>query len=97
MRAAQPSWLLTPAPRRGEIVRQIGERLRKHRVALGALISLEMGKIASEGVGEVQEFIDMCDLAAGMARQLPGQVLPSEREEHLLLEYWHVMSEITSD
>lgn len=61
-------------------MRQIGLLLRDRQQALGKLLSMEMGKILPEGVGEVQEFIDMCDLAAGMSRQIPGQVLPSERE-----------------
>ena len=70
----------TPAPVRGEIVRQIGDAMRAKREALGALVSLEMGKIRSEGVGEVQEFIDVCDLAVGLSRTINGQVIPSERE-----------------
>jgi aldehyde dehydrogenase family 7 protein A1 len=69
-----------PAPGRGEIVRQIGEALRAKREPLGNLVSLEMGKIRSEGVGEVQEFIDICDLAVGLSRTIAGQVIPSERE-----------------
>lgn len=72
--------LQMPAPGRGEIVRQIGEALRAKREALGNLVSLEMGKIRSEGIGEVQEFIDICDLAVGLSRTIAGQVLPSERE-----------------
>ena len=89
MEAAQRRWAETPAPKRGEIVRQIGEALRAKAVDLGLLVSLEMGKVRSEGLGEVQEFIDICDLACGMSRQLPGQVLPSERPGHLLLETWN--------
>jgi len=85
---AKKEWASTPAPKRGDIVRQIGNVLREKQDALGGLLSLEMGKILPEGVGEVQEFIDMCDLAAGMSRQIPGQVLPSERTEHVLLETW---------
>jgi len=69
-----------PAPYRGEIVRQIGDALRAKREPLGRLVSLEMGKILSEGIGEVQEFIDICDLAVGMSRTIAGQVIPSERE-----------------
>lgn len=94
MSAARQKWATTPAPRRGEIVRQIGLALRAKAVPLGELISLEMGKIRAEGLGEVQEFIDMCDLATGMSRQLPGQVLPSEREEHVMLETWHPLGNI---
>jgi len=86
---AKKEWQSLPAPHRGDIVRQLGNALRVKKEALGALLSLEMGKIRPEGVGEVQEFIDICDLATGMSRQLPGQVLASEREEHALLETWH--------
>jgi aldehyde dehydrogenase family 7 protein A1 len=68
-----------PVPKRGEIVRQIGDALREKKKPLGQLISLEMGKILSEGEGEVQEFIDICDYAAGLARMLEGKVIPSER------------------
>ena len=94
MEEAEESWMMTPAPVRGDIVRQIGLKLRDHKDDLGALISLEMGKIKSEGLGEVQEFIDMADLACGMSRQLPGQVLPSEREEHAMLECWNPLGKI---
>ena len=73
MMAAKKHWAEKPAPARGEIVRQIGEALRAKREALGALVSLEMGKIRSEGIGEVQEFIDVCDLAVGMSRTINGQ------------------------
>lgn len=69
-----------PAPARGEIVRQIGLAVRERVNELGALVSLEMGKIRAEGVGEVQEFIDICDYAVGLSRIMNGQVLPSERE-----------------
>lgn len=82
-------WAETPAPRRGEIVRQIGDALRARAHDLGLLVSLEMGKVKSEGLGEVQEFIDICDLACGMSRQIPGQMLPSERPGHILLEAWN--------
>ncbi|RYG46116.1 aldehyde dehydrogenase family protein, partial [archaeon] len=75
-----------PAPKRGEIVRQIGDALRAKLRPLGHLVSLEMGKILSEGIGEVQEFIDICDLAVGLSRTIAGQVLPSERAGHSLLE-----------
>jgi acyl-CoA reductase-like NAD-dependent aldehyde dehydrogenase len=86
-----PRWLpcQMPAPKRGEIVRQIGDALREKRDALGALVSLEMGKIRAEGVGEVQEFIDICDLAVGLSRCINGQVIPSERPGHSLLEFWN--------
>ena len=89
MQEVRKAWAETPAPKRGEIVRQIGDALRAKAVDLGLLVSLEMGKVRSEGLGEVQEFIDICDLACGMSRQLPGQVLPSERSGHVLLETWN--------
>ena len=78
-----------PAPKRGEIVRQIGDALRAKRDALGHLVSLEMGKILAEGIGEVQEFIDICDLAVGLSRSINGKVIPSERPGHTLLEFWN--------
>nr|ADD38171.1 aldehyde dehydrogenase family 7 member A1 homolog [Lepeophtheirus salmonis] len=87
--SAKEVWGNMPAPERGEIVRQIGLELRKQKVNLGKLISLEMGKIFAEGCGEVQEAIDMCDYACGLSRSLRGQVLPSERPGHVLLEQWN--------
>ena len=78
-----------PIPKRGEIVRQIGDALRAKKKALGQLISLEMGKILSEGEGEVQEFIDICDMACGLSRLLEGKVLPSERKDHFMMEVWN--------
>ena len=83
-----------PMPKRGEIVRQIGNRLREYRKDLGSLISLEMGKILTEGEGEVQEFIDVCDYAAGLSRMIGGQVIPSERPGHTLLELWNPIGTI---
>jgi aldehyde dehydrogenase family 7 member A1 len=94
MEEAKEIWKLTPAPKRGEIVRQIGIKLRENQDALGSLVSLEMGKIKTEGLGEVQEFIDICDLAVGMSRQIPGQVLPSERPDHAMLEVWNPLGQI---
>lgn len=85
---AYKMWSNLPAPRRGEIVRQIGEDLRKHLQPLGKLVSLEMGKILPEGIGEVQEFIDICDYAVGLSRMFAGQILPSERSKHVILEQW---------
>jgi len=79
-------WMQTPMPVRGEIVRQIGQSLRQRKDALGSLISLEMGKIKSEGDGEVQEFIDICDMAVGMSRSIGGKVIPSERPDHMMIE-----------
>ncbi len=78
-----------PAPQRGEIVRQVGEALREKKEALGALVSLEMGKIYTEGLGEVQEMIDICDFAVGLSRNLSGPTLQSERPKHRMMEQWH--------
>ncbi|GJQ14972.1 hypothetical protein GpartN1_g6763.t1 [Galdieria partita] len=82
-------WSSLPMPERGEIVRQIGEALREKKLLLGKLISLEMGKILAEGIGEVQEFIDICDFGVGLSRQLSGKCLPSERQDHVMFEMWH--------
>jgi len=90
--AAEEAWKVwadIPAPQRGEIVRQIGEELRKYLVPLGNLVSLEMGKITPEGIGEVQEYVDICDYAVGLSRMMPGKVIPSERPGHALLECWN--------
>eukprot|EP00345_Euplotes_harpa_P001543 CAMPEP_0168322638 /NCGR_PEP_ID=MMETSP0213-20121227/3008_1 /TAXON_ID=151035 /ORGANISM="Euplotes harpa, Strain FSP1.4" /LENGTH=510 /DNA_ID=CAMNT_0008324563 /DNA_START=37 /DNA_END=1569 /DNA_ORIENTATION=+ len=89
MEAEKERWMLTPAPARGEIVRQIGEKFREYKDALGSLISLEMGKIKAEGDGEVQEVIDICDFACGLSRSLEGKILPSERPGHFMLENWN--------
>lgn len=86
---AYKHWRNLPAPFRGEIVRQIGEELRKYREPLGKLVSLEMGKIQAEGIGEVQEFIDICDYATGLSRMFAGQILPSERNQHVIIEKWN--------
>lgn len=83
------TWRMTPAPKRGEIVRQLGDELRKYKKELGALVSMEMGKIIAEGEGEVQEMIDICDYAVGLSRQIGGKIMPSERELHKLEERWH--------
>lgn len=82
-------WRAWPAPRRGEVVRQIGESLRAHKQALGRLVSYEMGKSLQEGYGEVQEMIDICDLAVGLSRQLHGLTMHSERPGHRMYEQWH--------
>lgn len=87
--SAFKQWRNVPGPKRGEIVRQIGEELRSNINLLGRLEALEIGKTAVEGRGEVQEFVDICDYAVGMSRQLPGQVLPSERPGHDLQERWN--------
>ena len=88
-RDAFRSWRLVPAPKRGEIVRQIGEALRARKTSLGTLVSLEMGKSLQEGQGEVQEMIDICDFAVGQSRQLYGATMASERPEHRLYEQYH--------
>lgn len=82
-------WRMMPAPKRGEIVRQIGEELRKHKNDLGALVSYEMGKSLQEGLGEVQEMIDICDFAVGLSRQLNGFTMHSERPSHRMYEQYH--------
>jgi aldehyde dehydrogenase (NAD+) len=82
-------WRTWPAPRRGEVVRQIGEALRKKKTALGRLVSYEMGKSLQEGYGEVQEMIDICDFAVGLSRQLHGLTMHSERPGHRMYEQWH--------
>jgi aldehyde dehydrogenase (NAD+) len=83
------TWRTIPAPKRGELVRQLGNKLREKKDALGALVTLEMGKILPEGKGEVQEMIDICDFAVGLSRQLYGLTLASEREDHHMREQWH--------
>lgn len=82
-------WRNVPAPRRGEIIRQYGLQLRKNKEELGRLVSVEMGKSLREGKGEVQEMIDICDLAVGLSRQLFGKTIASERPKHHMLERWH--------
>ncbi len=81
-------WRVVPAPKRGELVRVFGEVLRAHKADLAALVSLEAGKIASEGLGEVQEMIDICDFAVGLSRQLHGLTIASERPGHRMMEQW---------
>ena len=82
-------WRNWPAPKRGEVVRQLGEELRKNKASLGKLVSYEMGKSYQEGLGEVQEMIDICDFAVGLSRQLHGLTMHSERPEHRMYEQWH--------
>lgn len=84
-------WRNVPAPKRGEIVRQMGDAFRKHKAALGALVSYEMGKSYQEGLGEVQEIIDICDFAVGLSRQLYGLTMHSERPNHRMYEQWHAI------
>ncbi len=88
------TWRMMPAPKRGEIVRQLGDELRKHRENLGRLVSLEAGKILSEGLGEVQEMIDICDFAVGLSRQLYGLTMHSERPMHRMYEQWHPLGAV---
>jgi aldehyde dehydrogenase (NAD+) len=87
-------WRQWPAPKRGEVVRQIGEALRKHKQSLGKLVSYEMGKSYTEGLGEVQEMIDICDFAVGLSRQLHGLTMHSERPQHRMYEQWHPLGPI---
>jgi len=83
------AWRVVPAPRRGELIRLLAEELRAEKDALGTLVSLETGKILTEGLGEVQEMIDICDFAVGLSRQLYGLTIASERPGHRMMETWH--------
>ncbi|BCH55696.1 L-piperidine-6-carboxylate dehydrogenase [Agrobacterium vitis] len=87
--AAFLAWRLVPAPKRGELVRLLGDELRAHKDDLGRLVSIEVGKVTSEGLGEVQEMIDICDFAVGLSRQLYGLTIATERSEHRMMETWH--------
>ncbi len=87
--AAFDKWKLVPAPKRGELVRQLGNALREAKADLGMLVTLEAGKIIAEGQGEVQEMIDICDFATGLSRQLYGLTIASERPNHRMMEQWH--------
>nr|CAD7459885.1 unnamed protein product [Timema tahoe] len=91
---AWQQWSELPAPRRGNIVQQIGDALRAKLLPLGKLVSLEMGKILPEGIGEVQEHVDICDYAVGLSRTLEGKYLPSERPGHALMEVWNPLGVI---
>ncbi|MCB9168776.1 MAG: aldehyde dehydrogenase family protein [Flavobacteriales bacterium] len=88
-RQAFDEWRTWPAPKRGEVVRQVGQALRMQKTALGRLVSYEMGKSLQEGLGEVQEMIDICDFAVGLSRQLHGLTMHSERTDHRMYEQWH--------
>ncbi len=92
--AAYRSWRTTPAPQRGELVRLLGEELRAAKADLGRLVSIEVGKVISEGLGEVQEMIDICDFAVGLSRQLYGLTIASERPSHRMMETWHPLGVI---
>jgi aldehyde dehydrogenase (NAD+) len=87
-------WRLVPAPRRGELVRLLGEELRAAKEPLARLVTLEAGKIVSEGLGEVQEMIDICDFAVGLSRQLYGLTIASERPDHRMIEQWHPLGPV---
>lgn len=87
-------WRMVPAPKRGEVIRQLGEALRQYKEPLGKLVTLEMGKILPEGLGEVQEMIDICDFAVGLSRQLYGLTMHSERPLHRMYEQWHPLGVI---
>ncbi|MBP90321.1 MAG: aldehyde dehydrogenase family protein [Planctomycetaceae bacterium] len=88
------TWRMMPPPQRGEIIRQFGQVLREHKKDLGLLVTMEVGKIVSEGEGEVQEMIDMCDFAVGLSRQLYGLTMASERPSHRLFEQWHPLGPV---
>ena len=92
--AAFETWRLVPAPRRGELIRLFAEQLRAHKDDLGALVTVECGKILEEGKGEVQEMIDICDFAVGLSRQLHGLTIASERPGHKMMETWHPLGPI---
>ena len=87
-------WRSLPAPKRGEYIRKLGDALRENIDALGALVTLEMGKIHLEGVGEVQEMVDICDFAVGLSRQLYGNTMASERPNHRMYEHWHPLGPV---
>jgi len=87
-------WRLLPAPQRGQYVRRLGDALRENIEPLGALVTLEMGKIFPEGVGEVQEMVDICDFAVGLSRQLYGSTMASERPNHRMYEHWHPLGPV---
>ncbi|MEA3137371.1 MAG: aldehyde dehydrogenase, partial [Thermoplasmata archaeon] len=86
---AFPRWRSVPAPKRGELVRRLADKLREMKEPLGTLVSLETGKSLTEGRGEIQEMIDICDFAVGLSRTLGGKTLPSERQDHRIMEQWH--------
>ncbi len=88
------TWRMTPAPKRGQVVRDLGQALRESKEPLGELVTLEMGKIRAEGLGEVQEMIDICDFAVGLSRQLYGLSMHSERPAHRMFEQWHPLGAI---
>ena len=92
--AAFEVWRTVPAPRRGELVRLLGEELRASKEPLARLVTIESGKIVQEGLGEVQEMIDICDFAVGLSRQLYGLTIASERPSHRMMEQWHPLGPV---
>ena len=93
-RSAFEQWRTVPAPRRGELVRLLGEELRANKESLARMVTLEAGKIDQEGLGEVQEMIDICDFAVGLSRQLYGLTIASERPDHRMMEQWHPLGPV---
>jgi len=89
MKAIQPEWMKLSMVKRGLIVQEIGTALRQYKLALGSLVTLEMGKVLSEGLGEVQEAIDICDYAVGLSRTIAGKIYASERQDHMIYEMWN--------
>src|SRR3981081_3357657 len=87
-------WRNVPAPKRGELIRLLGGERRTHKVARGRLVSIETGKVISEGLGEVQEMIDICDFAVGLSRQLYGLTIATERSDHRMMETWHPLGPV---
>src|SRR5215471_5094638 len=92
--AAFHKWREVPAPKRGELIRQLGDALRAAKNDLGKLVTLEAGKILAEGQGEMQEIIDICDLAVGLSRQRYGLTMASERRNHRMMEQWHPLGTV---
>ena len=92
--AAFEAWRSVPAPQRGELIRLFGDELRNSKEALGTLVTMECGKLLAEGLGEVQEMIDICDFAVGLSRQLYGLTMPSERPGHRLSENWQPLGPV---
>jgi len=90
----EKSWRSKTFIERGEILRQIGDALRKHKQDLGYILAIEMGKIQIEGEGEVQEVIDICDFGCGLSRTLNGKVMPSERKDHFMMEIWNPLGSV---
>ena len=94
LKESEREWKKIPAPQRGELIRIFGEELRKSKQDLGKLVAIETGKIMQEGLGEVQEMIDICDFAVGLSRQLYGLTMPSERPGHRIQEIWHPLGTV---